>query len=111
MQKQDAAGQGRAADVAAGAARGGAAPRAAERRKRPTVCAQRVAVGGLWTRCGCARVFRARGASRRPAIISPRSCATCNLPHAWSGERHARQSQGLGPVSYTHLTLPTICSV
>eukprot|EP00966_Prymnesium_polylepis_P198503 4600341-Prymnesium_polylepis.1 len=41
-------------------------------------------------------------------VTSPRAChvpATC-LPRACGGETTAR-----GSVSYTHLTLPTICSV
>eukprot|EP00975_Prorocentrum_lima_P060296 12645445-Prorocentrum_lima.AAC.1 len=33
------------------------------------------------------------------------ACSTCRLP------RLLGLLQGLGPVSYTHLTLPTICSV
>eukprot|EP00969_Alexandrium_andersonii_P316724 13992561-Alexandrium_andersonii.AAC.1 len=49
---------------------------------------------------------------KRQLRRSLRRCRTCR--RNWEGERTGGAYQGVpgsGPVSYTHLTLPTICSV
>eukprot|EP00969_Alexandrium_andersonii_P304039 13439785-Alexandrium_andersonii.AAC.1 len=52
----------------------------------------------------CIRDRRPSKAFRRAAHRAPRR-GPCGP------DRRASRRRGLGPVSYTHLTLPTICSV
>ena len=44
-----------------------------------------------------------------PEFNDPHLTSVCFLEGPWTGDTGGRASNG--PVSYTHLTLPTICSV
>eukprot|EP00969_Alexandrium_andersonii_P283134 12516976-Alexandrium_andersonii.AAC.1 len=46
---------------------------------------------------------------RHSAAAAAAACRRPATPHAWTS--WAAAMVGLEPVSYTHLTLPTICSV
>eukprot|EP00969_Alexandrium_andersonii_P108022 4766250-Alexandrium_andersonii.AAC.1 len=56
---------------------------------------------------GSEMCIRDRGARRRAAVTRTEAAR----PTAPPGRRPAGTRQGREPVSYTHLTLPTICSV